>query len=148
MRRIGIITGVFVAVLTITVAAVLLIAGGRGYFHGRLPTDTLPKNEQQAEDVAFTVASNAGCGQFDSELPQPQYADSWEFNCTIGDGSYLVFVYGSDQARSAGLAQLQADGRPYVAKAYYAVTSPQQGVDKKAAMSATPPPATIMDPFR
>jgi hypothetical protein len=132
--------------VTLVVAGVaVLIAGGRGMFHGRLPPDTLPKNEAQAEDVAFSVASNAGCGDFNSEYAS---GDNWQFECWTGGVAYTVYVYGGDEARSQGLAQLQADGRPYVATAYYAVTVPLQGVDKFAAMSATPPPASIMDPFR
>jgi hypothetical protein len=39
-------------------------------FHGRLPPDTLSKTESQAEDVAFSVASNSSCGKFDSDLPE------------------------------------------------------------------------------
>ena len=141
MRRIAVVSGVLVVV----VAAALLFASGRGMFHGRLPPDTLATTSAQAEDVAFSVASNTGCGDFDSEYA---FRDPWMFECTIGDVSFQIFVYGSDQSRSADLARLQADGRPYVTKAYYAITAPQGGVDKFAAMSATPPPASVMDPFR
>ena len=115
-------------------------------FHGRLPPDTLATNSAQAEDVAYSVASNGDCRSFEYDLDQS--ADSWMFACSIGDVRYVIYVYGSDKARSEGLAQLQAYGRPYVAKAYYAVTAPQGGVDKFAAMSASPPPQSIMDPFR
>ena len=144
MRRIAVVSGVLVVV----VAAALLIAGGRGMFHGRLPPDTLAKTETQAEDVAFSIASNAGCGEFDGdEAPHDVSANTWQFDCRIGDVPYRIFVYGSDQARSAGLAGLQADGRPYVAKAYYAVTTV---VTEAAGQTtpATPPPASILDPFR
>ena len=95
--------------------------------------------------MAFSVASNAGWGNFESEYV---FRDPWMFECTAGDVWFHIFVYGGDQSRSADLARLQADGRPYVTKAYYAVTADRQGVDKFAAMSATPPPASIMDPFR
>lgn len=141
MRRIAVVA----SIVLVVVAAALLIAGGRGMFHGRLPPDTLATTESQAEDVAFTVASNTGCGDFDSEYA---FRDPWTFQCTIGDVNFHIFVYGSDQSRSADLARLQADGRPYVTKAYYAVTADRQGVDKFAAMSATPPPQSIVDPFR
>jgi len=73
---------------------------------------------------------------------------AWQFECKIGDVLYRIYVYGGDQARSQGLAQLQADGRPYVAKAYYAVTSVAYGPGKDEVLNATPPPALIMDPFR
>jgi hypothetical protein len=115
-------------------------------FHGRLSPNTLAKTESQAEDVAFSVASNGGCGKFDSDLPQG--SDAWQFDCTIGDVWYRIDVYGGDQARSQGLAQLQADGRPYVTKAYYAVTSVPVGPSKDEVLNATPPPASVMDPFR
>ena len=141
MRRIAVV----VSIVLVVVAAALLIAGGRGMFHGRLPPDTLATTESQAEDVAFTVASNTGCGDFDSEYA---FRDPWTFQCTIGDVWFQIFVYGSDQSRSADLARLQADGRPYVAKAYYAVTNVPYGPGKDVVLNATPPPASIMDPFR
>jgi hypothetical protein len=141
MRRIAVVSGVLVVV----VAAALLIAGGRGMFHGRLPPDTLATTEAQAEDVAFSVASNAGCGNFDSEYA---FRDPWQFDCTMGDVWYSIYVYGGDQSRSQGLAQLQADGRPYVAEAHYAVTWVPYGPSKDEVLNATPPPASIMDPFR
>jgi hypothetical protein len=113
--------------LLVVVAATLLIAGGRGMFHGRLPPDTLATTSAQAEDVAFSIASNAGCGEFDGdEAPDDVSANTWQFDCRIGDVSFQIFVYGSDQSRSADLARLQADGRPYVTKAYYAVTAPRE----------------------
>ena len=118
-----------------------------GWFHGRLPPDTLAQTESQAEDVAFSVASNAGCGDFDSEESYA-FDDAWQFDCTIGGVSYRVYVYGGDQARSQGLAQLQAGGRPYVARAYYAVTAIPSGASKDEVLNATPPPESIVDPFR
>ena len=144
MRRIAVV----VSGVLVVVAATLLIAGGRGMFHGRLPPDTLATTSAQAEAVAFSIASNAGCGEFDGdEAPHDVSANTWQFDCTMGDVPYQIFVYGSDQARSAGLAGLQADGRPYVAKAYYAVTTL---VTEAAGQTtpATPPPASVLDPFR
>jgi hypothetical protein len=117
------------------------------WFHGKLPPDTLPTNASQAEDVAFSVASNAGCGNFDNELP-PVSSTSWRFGCDIGDTPYAIYVYGGDQERAAGLAALRADGRPFVAKAYYAVTVLRSETTKRDAFTATPPPESIMDPFR
>ncbi len=142
MRRI---TTDALGVFLVVAAAALLIAGARGLFHGRLPPDTLPRNEAQAEDVAFSVASNAGCGGFDSEYASD---DLWQFDCTIGDAWYRIYVYDGDQARSEGLAQLEADGRPYVAKAYFAVTAVPYGPSKDDVLNATSPPASVMDPFR
>jgi hypothetical protein len=118
-------------------------------FHGRLPPDTLAKNEAQAEDVAFSVASNAGCKSPDFDSEQTYAFDgAWQFDCLIGGVYYRIFVYGSDQARSQGLAQLKADGRPYVARAYYAVTTVPYGATQAEVLDATPPPASVMDPFR
>lgn len=124
-----------------------MIAGANGIFHGRLPADTLATNESQAEDVAFSVASNARCGSFDSEQTYA-FDGAWQFECNIGDVFYRIYVYSSDQVRTEGLAQLKADGRPYVARAYYAVTAVASGATKEEVLTATPPPASIMDPFR
>ena len=144
MRRIAVV----VSAVLFVVAAALLIAGGRGIFHGRLPPDTLATTETQAEDVAFSVASNAGCGEFDGdEAPNDVSANTWQFDCRVGDFPYRIFVYGSDQARSTGLAGLQVGGRPYAAKAYYAVTLVvTEGAGQTT--PATPPPASVLDLFR
>ncbi len=131
----------------LALCATALLVAACGLVHGRLPADTLAANEAQAEDVAYSVASNANCGNFDSEQTYA-FDGAWQFECNIGDVFYRIYVYGGDQARSQGLSQLQADGRPYVAKAYYAVTVPRAGIGKDAAMTATPPPTSIMDPFR
>jgi hypothetical protein len=143
--RIVVVAGVLVLLVPALLVA-LLIVRENGIFHGRLPPDTLATNSAQAEDVAYSVASTADCRSFENDLDQS--ADSWMFACRISDVRYVIYVYGSDKARSQGLAQLQSYGRPYVTKAYYAVTAPQGGVDKFAAMSASPPPQSIVDPFR
>jgi hypothetical protein len=117
------------------------------WFHGKLPPDTLPTSASQAEDVAFSVASNAGCGNFDGGFPESS-PPAWVFECTIRDVPYGIYVYGGDEARSAGLAELRADGRPFVAKAYYAVTVLRSETTKHDAFTATPPPESILDPFR
>jgi hypothetical protein len=118
-----------------------------GFFHGRLPSDTLAKNPTQAEDVAYSIASNAGCGSFDNDLPE-ESADSWQYGCTIGNVLIVIHVYGSDQARSQGLSELQKEDRPYVAKAYYAVTTLVTEAAGQNLTPATPPPASVLDPFR
>ncbi len=119
MRRIAVV----IAAVPVVLAATLLIAGANQRFHGRLPADTLAVTESQAEDVAFAVASNASCGAFDSENA---VRDPWMFECTIDNVYFQIFVYESDQSRSAELTRLQADGRPYVTKAYGRV--PRLGV--------------------
>ena len=147
-------------IVTTAIGIVLLLYGGvfavllvvavvshSGWFHGKLPPGTLPTTASQAEDVAFSVASNAGCGNFDNELPPPSPV-AWQFGCSIGDVPYAIYVYGGDEARSAGLAEVRADGRPFVAKAYYAVTVLRSETTKQDAFTATPPPESIMDPFR
>jgi len=144
--RIVVVAGVLVLLVPALLVA-LLVVRENAMFHGRLPPDTLATNSAQAEDVAYSVASNTSCGKFDADLPEVS-VDSWQFECTIGDVLYRMYVYGGDEARSKGLAQLQADGRPYVAKAYYAVTAVPYGPSKDALLNATPPPAPIMDPFR
>jgi hypothetical protein len=147
-------------IVTNAIAIVLLLCGGllavllvvalvsdSGWFHGKLPPDTLPTNGSQAEDVAFSVASNAGCGNFDSGFP-PFAPAAWVFGCSVGDVSYGIYVYGGDEARSEGLVELRANGRPFVAKAYYAVTVLRTETAKHDAFTATLPPDSIMDPFR
>ena len=131
----------------LAVLLVLSVVSHSGWFHGKLPPDTLPTTASQAEDVAFSVASNARCGNFDNELP-PLSPAAWQFECKIGDVLYRIYAYGGDEARWQGLAQLQADGRPYVARTYYAVTSVAYGPSKVEVLNATPPPASVMDPFR
>jgi hypothetical protein len=150
MRRIvtnaiGIVLLLFGGVLAVLL--VVAVVSHSGWFHGKLPPDTVPTTASQAEDVAFSVASNAGCGNFDNELP-PVSPASWRFGCSLGDVPYAIYVYGGDEPRSAGLAELRADGRPFVAKAYYAVTTLRTETTKQDAFTATPPPDSIMDPFR
>jgi hypothetical protein len=149
MRRIVTKAIGIVLLLCGVVFAVMLVVGlsHSTWFHGKLPPDTLPTTASQAEDVAFSLASNAGCGNFDNELP-PVSPTSWRFGCDIGNVPYAIYVYGGDDARSQGLAELRADGRPFVAKAYYAVTALRTETTKHDAFTATPPPDAIMDPFK
>jgi hypothetical protein len=130
------------------ILVVMLVVGlsHSTWFHGKLPPDTLPRTAAQAEDVAYSIASNAGCGNFDNELP-PVSPTSWRFGCDIGNTSYAIYVYGGDQERATGLSELRADGRPFVAKAYYAVTAIPTATNNDPLPSA-PPPDSIMDPFR
>ena len=146
MRRI--VTNAIGVVLLLYAGIVVVgLVASAGWFHGRLPPDTLPANASQAEDVAFSVASNAGCGEFEGGPPSSAAA-TWTFSCSIGDVPYDITVFGGNDARTAGLAELRADGRPFVAKAYYAVTALRTGASKEAALTATPPPDAVMDPFR
>ena len=146
MRRI-VTNAIGIVLLLFGVLLVVAVVSHSAWFHGKLPPDTLPTTASQAEDVAFSVASNAGCGNFDNELP-PLSPAAWVFGCSIGDVPYAIYVYGGDEARSAGLAELRADVRPFVAKAYYAVTAVSTGASKDEVLNATPPPASIMYPFR
>jgi hypothetical protein len=148
MRRVAVSAAAILVLICVGLFA-LGQAYQSGWFHGRLPPDSRASNESQAGDVAFSVASNAGCGDFDGdEAPHYVSDDTWQFDCMIGDVPYGIFVYGSDRARSVGLAALQADGSPYVAEAYYAVTTIPTEVAAGQALTASPPPASVMDPFR
>ena len=140
-------TAIGIVLLVFGVLLVVAVVSHSLWFHGKLPPDTLPTNASQAEDVAFSVASNAGCGNFDNELPAVSSV-SWRFGCDIGNVPYGIYVYGGDEARSAGLAELRADGRPFVAKAYYAVTALRADSSNHDLLTLTPPPESIMDPFR
>src|SRR5450759_394547 len=101
MRRIvttaiGIVLLLFGGVLAVLL--VVAVISHSLWFHGKLPPDTLPATASQAEDVAFSVASNAGCGNFDSGFP-PSSPAAWVFECSIGDAPYGIYVYGGDEAR-------------------------------------------------
>ncbi len=146
IRRAAVVVGIIVLIFGVLFA--VGFAYRNDWFHGRLPSTTLASDETQAEDVAFSIASNASCGEFDGdEAPNDVSANTWQFDCRIGDVPYRIFVYGSDQARSVGLAALQADGRQYVAKAYYAVTTvATEGAGQTTL--ASPPPTSVLDPFR
>ena len=146
MRRIGT-TAIGIALLLFGGIPAVGVVSQSTWFHGKLPPDTLATNASQAEDVAFSIASNAGCGSFDGGFP-PCSPAAWEFDCNIGDVPYGIYVYGGDEARLAGIAELRADGRPFVAKAYYAVTVLRSGMSKDEALTATAPPDSIMDPFK
>jgi hypothetical protein len=140
-------TAIGIALLLFGAVLAVLVISHSLWFHGRLPPDTLPTDAAQAEDVAFSIASDAGCGNFDSGFPESS-PPAWVFECSIGDVAYGIYVYGGEEARAAGLAELRADGRPFVSKAYYAVTALRTETTKLDAFTATPPPASIMDPFR
>ena len=148
MRRIVTKATGIVLLLFGVVFAVLLVLGlsHSTWFHGKLPPDTVATNASQAEDVAFSIAANAGCGNFDNELP-PVSSMSWRFGCDIGNTSYAIYVYGGDQERATGLGALRADGRPFVAKAYYAVTAIPTAKNNDPFPSGSPPDS-VMDPFR
>jgi hypothetical protein len=138
----------------------------RGLFHGQLrlatlmlamgmlaacgpsivPLDTRPRDSSQAEDLAYSVASKAGCGDFESLDPQGTEG-IWHFACRIGAYSYDIVVFGSDELRESGLKSLKDSGRPYVAKDYYAVTVAPSGPSKSEALAASEPPSAL-DPFK
>jgi hypothetical protein len=65
MRRI-VTTAIGIVLLLYAVLLVVALVIYSGWFHGKLPPDTLPTTASQAEYVVFSVASNAGCGNFDS----------------------------------------------------------------------------------
>src|ERR1035437_5873147 len=148
MRRIATMAfGLVLLLIGLSLAVDLVVGLSQStWFHGKLPPDTLPSNASQAEDVAFSVASNSGCGNFDNELP-PVSSTSWRFGCDIGNTSYAIYVYGGDPERAPGPSQLRADGRPFVARAYYAVTALLTARNNDPFPSG-PPPDSIMDPFR
>ena len=148
MRRIVTVAfGLVLLLIGVALAAEIVVGLSHStWFHGKLPPDTLATNASQAEDVAFSIASNAGCGNFDSELPAVS-PTSWRFGCDIGNNTYAIYVYGGDRERAAGLAQLRAEGWPFIAKAYYAVVVIPTARNNEP-FSSGPPPDSVMDPFR
>jgi hypothetical protein len=109
-----------------------------------VPLDTRPTDSTQAENLGYSVASGAHCGNFESLDPAGTHG-TWHYTCSIGDTSYDMVVFGSDPARQAGLAALGDTGAPFVAKNYYAVSVAPSG-PTKAATAATAAPS-LLAPF-
>ncbi len=83
-------------------------------------TDTTPTNLDDARQLAQTVASKGQCGGFE-DLGTPA-ASTWEFTCQKDGSSFEITAYGSEKARSAGIASLDARHATYLTKNSYSVT--------------------------
>jgi hypothetical protein len=91
-----------------------------------VPLDTLPRDGSQAESLAYSVASKAHCGDFETLSPAGTVG-TWSYTCQIGAHSFDITVFGSDVARQSGLESVEESGRAYVAKDYYVVTVAPSG---------------------
>ena len=129
-----------------TVAAVLLVGMTQACGPSVVSLDTLANNGSQAENLAHSVATQAGCGSFEG-LDLAGTRETWHFTCQMNTASYDIVVFGSDDSRRAGLKSLQDAGKPYAAKGYYAVTVAPSGASKEEALRASPS-QTLLDPFR
>jgi hypothetical protein len=127
-------------------AAVLLVGVTQACGPSVVPLDTLPNNSSKAENLAYSVAANAGCGSFE-DLDPAGTQETWHFACQRSTTSYDIVVFGSDDSRRSGLKSLQDAGHPFVAKGYYAVTVAPSGSSKEEALGASPSPS-LLDPFK
>ena len=111
-----------------------------------VPLNTKPTDVTQAENLGYSVAIKAGCGNFESLDARGQQGE-WHFTCQIADTSYDIVVFGSDEARDAGIAVLKNGNRPLVTAGYYAVAVCPSGPSKSAAMEASISPSLLI-PFK
>lgn len=127
-------------------AVVLLIGVTQACGPSEVPLDTLANDSSQAENLAYSVAINAGCGSFE-DLDPAGTQGTWHFTCQRGATSFDIGVFGGDDSRRSGLKSLQDAGHPFLAKGYYAVTVVPSGSSKEEALGASPSPS-LLDPFK
>jgi hypothetical protein len=127
-------------------AAVLLVGVTQACGPSVVPLDTVANISSQAENLAYSVASQAGCGSFE-DLDPAGTQGTWHFTCQRGATSYDMVVFGGDDSRQSGLKSLQDAGHPFVAKGYYAVTILPSGSSKEEALGASLSPS-LLDPFK
>ncbi|MGH7760516.1 MAG: hypothetical protein ACREOY_03750 [Candidatus Dormibacteraceae bacterium] len=96
-------------------------------------TDSTPASLDDARQLAQSVASKAHCGSFE-DLGTGPAAATWVFTCQRSGSSFEVTVWGSQTAKSAGIAALDARHATYFSKNMYAVTvvSSQNGATDSA----------------
>jgi hypothetical protein len=129
-----------------TFATVLLVGATQACGPSVVALDTLANDSSQAEKLAYSVASQAGCASFEGLDPAGTQA-TWHFTCQRSPAAYDIVVFGSEDSRRSGLKSLQDAGNPYVAKGYYAVTVAPSGTSKAEALRASPS-QTLLDPFK
>jgi len=127
-------------------AAVLLVGVTQACGPSVVALDILANNGSQAENLAYSVATQAGCGSFEG-LDLAGTRETWHFTCQRSTVSYDIVVFGSDDARRAGLKSLLDASKPYAAKGYYAVIVAPSGASKEEALRASPS-QTLLDPFK
>jgi hypothetical protein len=127
-------------------AAVILVGVTQACGPSVVALDTLAENPSQAENLAYSVATEAGCGSFE-DLDPAGTQEMWHFSCQGSTAAYDIVVFGSDASRRSDLKALQDAGDPYVAKGYYAVTVAPSGTSKEEALRASPS-QTSLEPFK
>jgi hypothetical protein len=127
-------------------AAVLLLGVTQACGPSVVALDTLANSASRAENLAYSVATQADCGSFEG-LDLVGTRETWRFTCQRSTVSYDIVVFGSDDARRAGLRSLLDAGMTYAAKGYYAVIVAPSGATKEEALRASPS-QTLLDPFR
>lgn len=126
--------------------AVLLVGVTQACGASVVALDTLANDSSQAGNLAYYVATEAGCGSFEG-LDPAGTQETWHFTCQRSTAAYDIVVFGSEDSRRSGLKSLQDAGHPYVAKGYYAVTVAPSGASKEEALRASPSQA-LLDPFK
>lgn len=106
--------------LRIAAIAVILL-GMSGACSRGTATDSAPTNIDDARQLAETVASNASCGGFE-DLGVGPTRDTWVFTCQKSAASFEITVFGSQDARFAGIKALDDRHDTYFARNTYAVT--------------------------
>lgn len=127
-------------------APILLVGVTQACGPSVVPLDTLAKDGSQAQNLAYSVASKAGCGSFEG-LDAAGTQGTWHFTCQRSADVYDIEVFGSDDSRRSGVQSLQDAGEPFAAKGYYAVTVAPSGTSKDEALRASPS-QTLLDPFK
>jgi len=127
-------------------AAVLLVGLSQACGPSVVPLNTLPNTRSEAENLAYSVATNASCGSFE-DLDPAGTRETWHFTCQRSTTVYDIVVFGSDNSRRSGLQSLQDAGRSYAAKGYYGVAVAPSGTSKEEALGASPS-QSLLDPFK
>jgi hypothetical protein len=86
-----------------------------------MATDTMPRSDAAARQLAQTVASNGDCGSFE-DYNFNRARDTWVFTCQKSGTSFEILAYGSPDARSAGIQSLDTSKTTHVTKNFYSVT--------------------------
>lgn len=130
--------------LTPVLASLILVGLTAGCGPSTVPLDARPNSSSEAEDLAYSVATKAGCGSLEALDPAGTQL-AWHFTCQRSTSSYDIAVFGSNDSRTSGLKSLQDAGQAYVARSYYAVTFAPSFPAKGGAAS---PSQSVLDPFR
>ncbi len=103
------------------IAAILLGLAAACSTSPPVQANATPTNIQDARQLAQTVANNASCGSFE-ELGAAPVSATWVFTCQKTGSSFEITIFGSREAKDAGIASLDNRNATYFSKNSYAVT--------------------------